>query len=152
MLRDELVDQIAKGRRRDHIYTAAWIAVGLVLAGLLASVIEAGVRAGKRPSFAPPVEVMFLGPVVAVIVAISFTAHRAIAPAVTTISVGGLVCAWLSGAALDRLRAEGRRVRVRAIAHVIACVVAVVALCYIAMMRDGLLDLLIETVRVGPET
>jgi hypothetical protein len=151
VLRDELADQVAQGRRRDHLYIAAWIAVGLVLAGLLASLIEASVRAGTRPSFAPPIEVLFLGPVAAVIIAISFTAHRAIAPAVAIISVGGLVCAWLSGAALDRLRSDDRPIRARAIVHVIACLVAVVALCYIAIMRDGLLDLLIETVRVGPE-
>src|SRR5262249_24598081 len=122
------------------------------LAALIASLVEACVRARERPSLRPPVEVLFLGPVAAVIVGASFTANRAIAPAVTAISIGGLVCAWLSGAALDRLRAHGRPLRARAVAQVIACLLCVAALGYIAMTRDGLVDLLVETVQFGPET
>ena len=39
----------------------------------------------------------------------------------------------------------------RAVAHILACVIAVVAVGYIAMTRDGLVDLLAETVRGGPD-
>ena len=152
VLRDELAGQIRQGRSRDRGYIVAWIAVGLVIAGLFASLIEASRRAGKRPSLVPPIEIIFLAPVAAVIVGVSFTANRVIAPAVATISIGGLICAWLSGAALDLVRASDRPIRARALAHVAGCVVAVAALVYISLMRDGLLDLLIETVRVGPET
>jgi hypothetical protein len=63
-----------------------------------------------------------------------------------------LLCAWLSGAALELVRSSNRPIRARAVAHIAGCVVAIAALVYISMMRDGLLDLLIETVRVGPET
>lgn len=151
VLRDELAGEIRQGRRRDRFYVVAWIAVGLVIAGLFASLVEASRKAGKRLSLVPPIEVMFLAPVAAVIVGVSFTANRVIAPAVVTISIGGLICAWLSGAALDQLRASSRPIRARAVVQVIGCFVAVVALVYISMTRDGLVDLLIETIHVGPE-
>jgi hypothetical protein len=151
ILRDELAGQIEKGRRRDRVYLAAWLVAFGVLAALLASLVEACVRARSRPPLRPPVEVLFLAPVAAVIVGASFTANRAVAPAVTTISIGGLVFAWLSGAALDRLRMHGRPLRTRAVAHVVACLLGVAALGYIAMTRDGLVDLLIETVQFGPQ-
>jgi tetratricopeptide (TPR) repeat protein len=152
VLRDELAGEIRQGRTRDRFYIVAWIGVAVVLAGLVASLIEASRRAGKRPPLVPPIEVMFLAPVAAVIVGVSFTANRVIAPAVATISIGGLVLAWLSGAALDLVRASNRPIRARSLAHVAGCLIAVVALVYISMTRDGLIDLLIETVRVGPET
>ena len=94
---------------------------------------------------------MFLGPVAAVLAAVAFTAHRAIAPAVALISVGGIVVAWLSGATLDLLRVRSRPVRLRAVIHGATCIVGVAALGYIAMMRGDLLEMLVETVRFGPE-
>jgi nitric oxide reductase large subunit len=94
--------------------------------------------------------VWFLAPVAAVIVAASFTAHRAIAPAVLRISIVGVALAWMSGAALDLLRQRGRPVRARAIVHIVACAVAIVSVGYIAITRDGLLDMLAETVQFGP--
>jgi hypothetical protein len=151
-IRDEILDAAARGRLRDRLYAAAWLALGLALAGLLASLIEATLRGGRRfPAARPPVEVLFLAPVGAVIVLASFTAHRAIAPAVTRITLVGLALAWLSGATLDLLRARGRSLRARSIVHVAACAVGVIAIGYIAMTRDGLVDLLAETVKFGPE-
>src|SRR6185503_18804887 len=120
-VKEDLLDGASTGRLRDRLYVAAWI--GLVLASLLllASLIEAIVRGGvRRPALRPPIEVMFLAPVAAVIVAASFTAHRAIAPAVLQISIVGVIAAWVSGAALDLVRSRGRPVRARAIAHVVA--------------------------------
>ena len=58
---------------------AAWIALLLAFAGLAASLAEAALRGGRqRPPLRPPIEVMFLAPIAAVLVAVSFTAHRAI--------------------------------------------------------------------------
>jgi hypothetical protein len=94
---------------------------------------------------------VFLAPVALVLIGVAFTAHRLIAPAVATIALGGLALTWLSGAALDRLRATGRPHRLRSIAHVVACLTGVAALGYVALIRDDLLDLLIATVRFGPE-
>ncbi|MDB4954610.1 MAG: hypothetical protein JWO36_2179 [Myxococcales bacterium] len=150
--RDELVEQIARGRFHDDLYLYAWIALAIALAGLAGSLVEASLRGGRqRPAIRPPVEVMFLAPVACVLIAVAFTAHRAIAPAVLRISIAGIVVAWLSGTTLDLVRARGRSVRARAVAHVLACVIAVAAVGYIAMTRDGLVDLLAETVRGGPD-
>jgi hypothetical protein len=150
-VRADLLEAAARGRRRNSFYVVAWIGLALAIAGLLASLADAVLRGGRRrPALRPPIEVMFLAPVAAVIVAVSFTAHRAIAPAVLRISIVGLALAWLSGAALDLARARGRSVRARAIGHVVACAVGVIAIGYIAVTRDGLLDMLAETVRFGP--
>lgn len=147
----DLVESTARGRLRDRLYTASWIGLPLALLALLASLADAVLRGGlRRPALRPPIEVLFLAPVAAVIVAASFTAHPAIAPAVLRISVAGVALAWISGAALDLARTRGRPVRLRAIGHVLACAIGVVAIGYIAITHDGLLDLLAETVKFGP--
>ena len=86
------------------------------------------------------------------LIGVAFTAHRLIAPAVALISAGGVALTWLSGSALEQLRATGRPRRLRAAGHMLACLAGVAALAYIALTRDNLLDALIETVRFGPET
>jgi tetratricopeptide (TPR) repeat protein len=150
-VRTDLLDAAARGRRRDALYVASWIGLALAMLSLLASLADAVMRGGRRrPALRPPIEVMFLAPVAAVIIAASFTAHRAIAPAVVRISLVGLALAWVSGAALDLLRMRGKSVRARAVIHIVACAVGVLAIGYIAVTRDGLLDMLAETVRFGP--
>jgi len=151
--RDDLLAAAARGRRRRRWYLAAWIAIAGALGVLLGSLVEAIARGprGTRRALRPPVEVVFLAPVALVLIAVAFTAHRLIAPAVAVISGGGLALSWLSGAALEELRASGRSHRLRSIAHVIACLAGVAALAYIALTRDALLDTVLETVRFGPE-
>jgi hypothetical protein len=153
-VRDDLLDEAARGRRRGHWYAGAWIALFGALAGLAGSLLEAALRspAGtRRSALRPPLEAVFLVPVAVVLIGVAFTTHRLIAPAVTTIAAGGLALTWLSGAALERLRVHGRSSRLRTAGHVAACVAGVAALAYIAVTRDHLIDMLIETVRFGPE-
>lgn len=153
-LRDSQLAAAARGRRRDRLYVAAWLALIGAFAALLGSLVEAALRspAGTRWSvLRPPIEAVFLAPVVLVLTGVAFTAHRLIAPAVATISIGGVALTWLSGATLERLRAHDRPRRLRSLAHVLACLVGIAALGYIAMTRDHLLDMLIETVRFGPD-
>jgi hypothetical protein len=94
---------------------------------------------------------LFLAPVAAVLVGVALTTHETIAPAVLTLSIGGLVLAGLSGTALDLLRASDRPLRRRALVHAGLSLIATIALLYISLMRDDLLDMVIETVRFGPE-
>jgi tetratricopeptide (TPR) repeat protein len=150
-VREDLLEEAARGRLRELLYKLSWLGLVVAVAGLLGSLAEAILRGGRRfPPLRPPIEVLFLAPIAAVIVFASFTAHTAIAPAVLRISLVGLALAWLSGASLDLLRARGRAVRLRAVVHVLACAVGVIAMGYIAMTREGLLDTLAETVRFGP--
>jgi hypothetical protein len=99
----------------------------------------------------PPIEVLFLAPVAAVLVGVALTTHVLIAPAVAILVVGGLGLAWLSGAALETARARGRSVQTRIAVHVLASLLTVLALFYVAITRDDLLDMVIETVKFGPE-
>ena len=152
--RDELLAAAARGRRRDRGYVAAWLAIAGALAALLGSLGEAVRRSPTGTRWAalrPPIEVVFVGPIAAVLLGVACTAHRAIAPAVALIAGGGVALAWLSGATLERVRAQGRSRGLRSAAHLIACLAGVAGLGYVALIHGGLLDLLVETVRFGPE-
>ena len=155
IVRDDLLAAAARGRRRARWYLAAQLAIAGALGALLGSLAEAILRSPpgtRRAALRPPIEIAYLAPVAAVLVGVAFTAHRLIAPAVATISAGGIALTWLSGATLEQLRSHGRPHRLRAAGHVLACLAGVAALAYIALTRDNLLDALIETVRFGPET
>jgi hypothetical protein len=152
VLRDELLESAARGRFRDRMLLLAWIVLGLAAMGLAASLAEAALRGGRRrPVLRPPIEVVFMVPVAFVLGAVALTTHQLIAPAVIALSVGGLALAWISGATLDTLRARNRPTQRRALGHAGLCLLAIVALLYILLMHDNLLDMVIETVRFGPE-
>lgn len=152
VLRDELLDRIHRGRRLDFWYRVSWVLLVGCLAGLIASLLEAGLRGGKRkPRLRPPVEVMYLFPIGAVLVGVALTTHRAIAPAVFVLSIGGLVLAWLSGITLELLRSRRRGIALRAAIHVALCFGAVTSLVYITLTHNDLLDMMIETVQFGPD-
>lgn len=151
VMSEELLATAAAGRRRDLWYIIAWLAVVAALAGLGASFADALRRAPPPRRVRLPSELIFLAPVAAVMIGVALTTHETIAPAVTIVSAGGLLLAGVSGATLDLLRAAGRPMRRRAVLHVGICFVAVVALLFIALVRDHLLELVIETVRFGPE-
>jgi len=153
-IRDEVLAAAASGRRRARWYVGAWLALAGTLAALIGSLVEAALRSPpgrRRAVLRPPIEVAYLAPIAAVLIGVAFTAHRLIAPAVAAISAGGVALSWLSGAALEQLRVDGRARRLRTVGHIAACVIAVAALAYIALTRDGLVDALIETVRFGPD-
>ncbi len=152
LVRTDMIAAAARGRQRDRLYRDAFLALAAAIAALLASLADAALRGGRTGiSFRPATEVLFLAPVSGVLVLLAFTAHRAIAPAVARISVVGVVLAYLSGVALDTARARGRATRLRGLGHLVACAVGVAAIGYIAVMRDGLLDMVLETVQFGPE-
>jgi tetratricopeptide (TPR) repeat protein len=143
--RDELIASARQGERRETIGLATWLALGLALLVLLASLADAALRGGwKRPRLRPPVEVMFLAPIAALVTGIAFATQRVIAPAIARITVTGVVLAWLSGAALDLLRQRNRSTRGRSLVHVVACALGVLATAYLAIVAGGLLDILID--------
>jgi hypothetical protein len=151
-VRDDLVRALARGRFRAHLYIAAWLALAITMVLLIGSLLEAILRGGRRwPRVRPPIEIWFLGPVALVLAGASFTANQAIAPAVLRIALTGIVLAWISGATLDLLRTRGRAMRLRSLGHIALCALGVIAVAYIALAGSGLLDMLAETVRFGPE-
>jgi hypothetical protein len=50
-----------------------------------------------------------------------------------------------------RRQPHGCSRRLRSIVHVIACLAGVAGLAYVALTHGGLLDMLAETVRFGPD-
>jgi hypothetical protein len=147
----DLLSAARRGRIREGLYSAAWIGLLLACALLLVSLVEASLRGGRRrPALRPSIEVIFFAPVAFVIIAGAYLSQRVIAPTVLRICAGGLVLAHLSGITLDLLRTRGRPVRLRAVLHVLACAIAILAIGYIAITRDGLIDMFVETVKYGP--
>ena len=152
LVRAELLAAARAGRGHLRLELAAELALALAFALLALSLVEAAARGGwQRPSLKPPLELWFAAPITAVLIAVAETAQHLIAPAVVRISLVGLGVAWLSGAGLALLRARGRATRLRSIAHVAACTIAVASVAYLALAHDDLLEQLIETVRFGPE-
>jgi tetratricopeptide (TPR) repeat protein len=152
IVRDDLLRLARRGRTIDRFHVLAWIVILVGFAAMIGSFVEATVRGGRdRPALRPPIEVVFLLPIAAVLVGVALTTHQLVAPAVLMLSIGGLLLAWLSGATLDTLRRRGRAVRGRALLHVAICFFAVLGLGYVSLVRDNLLDMVIETVRFGPE-
>lgn len=147
---DALYD-VERMRLRAQIYLGAFALLGLIAIALTLSLRNAAGSnaAAVRALWPPPTEVLFMVPIAALLIGAGYSDFYAIGPAVAIVTIGGIAVTWLSGAALAAapqpcgpLRASG---------HVIGSLTAVLALCYIALHRGHLLDLLIETVRFGPD-
>jgi hypothetical protein len=151
-IKRDLLTAAARGQTRVRLYDLSWIVLVIVCIALLASGAEAMLRGGLRwPAVRPPVEVLFLAPLAIVVAAITYATQRTIWPAVLRITLVGIALTWLSGLTLDLMRARDRSVRVRALLHVLACAAGILAIGYISVMRDGLIEMFVETLRYGPE-
>ena len=143
--------QLQVAQVRNRLFVVAIAALALVLALLLVLLRSA---AGSwlsmlRALAKPPTEIVFMLPVATLLVGASFTSHFAIGPAVVTICGIGVMLTWLSATSLRQR--SGNRSRAVAGTHAVACMIGVVAACYIALHRQGLLDMLVETIRLGPD-
>jgi tetratricopeptide (TPR) repeat protein len=149
---DEALAAVERTRTRARWYMACAIVAGAGFLALLASLLLAAgsPRAALRALWPPPSEVLYLVPIGIFLSAVSYTDYQGLGPAVTLVSTGGVVAAWLSGAGLI-LRAEARSRRAFALAHALCAGVAVLALLYIAMYATELLDPMLDTLRYGPE-
>ena len=101
--------------------------------------------APTRRSARPPFEALYLIPVAALFVVISFSENAVLGHAIQIILGGGLAVAWLSGAILSLAPVTPRR----AAAHVAAALSAMTAIALVAILREGLADLLLQTIRYG---
>jgi hypothetical protein len=133
-----------------------WVAIAVLVALLALATIAMRHAAGSwssagRRVLRPPAEALFFIPIAIVLVVVAATGNPLAARAVCSIAVAGAVTAWLSGVLLDAVRARTGRVgRRRALAHTAAAALAVAAATYVAIDRDHVVDLVIETWREGP--
>jgi hypothetical protein len=142
--------EIEQGRARWLLRIAAWIALALLaLAGALLIVRATGsARAALRALARPPIELAFYLPCAAVVVAMSAGGNPLIATAVRRVAIGGALLAWFSAVVL---RALPPRRRIHAALHLAAIAVAGLAVVYLSVSTDRLVDILLETWRTGPE-
>ncbi len=98
-----------------------------------------------------PLELAYYVPVAALFVAAALTENRAIGIATSGIAIGGAALVWVTSLAFAaRLELGPMSVAARA-GRAAAVAVAVVALMFLAVQATGLTDIVLETIRSGPE-
>lgn len=106
-------------------------------------------RAAARALWPPPPEVIYLAPVALVLGIVAETGNLLAARAVQLVLLGAVVITWLSGTGLELARRKGA-IGVRVVVfHAAITALAAMALVYSAVMREQLLDVLVETWRRG---
>lgn len=143
----EGLDDVAKMRLQARLIFAAWIILAVVLLIGLAGAwwLGGGVRPALRGLARPPVEVWFFLPVAAVIAGVALTGNFLVELAVREILLGGLALTWVGGGTLEMARRRGRLRWPIVLVHLVATTAAVVAICYLAVMNDRLIDMIAET-------
>jgi hypothetical protein len=98
-----------------------------------------------------PTEVLYYLPVAALFVVAGATENAAIGWATAAIAVGGAAVIWLGAALTARRLERGPVPTVGRLARSAATALAVLAVAYLAVQSTGLTDLVVETLRAGPE-
>lgn len=144
--RESGLGRVAAARGRARWELLAWLVLGT---SAVAAVVATRRAAGSfRTLLRPPIEVIFLLPFALLFIAAASSENVSMTRAVVGVCGGGLVCAWLSGVSLQAARpARGTRVMVTAL----LAASSIAAICYISIVRAGLHDFLVETLRFGPE-
>jgi hypothetical protein len=148
-LRREALRELERARGRSRFALGAWILALVGILALCATILLAtrSARGALRALWPPPGEVLYLAPVAAILSATAFTGYDGLGPAVTTVSLAGVLVAWLSGAGL---RLAAGRIRIVAV-HAVAAAAVVVAAIYLALYRNRLIDPVLDTLRFGPD-
>jgi len=152
---DEALAGVNQVRGRSRWFSLSALLTGAGFLALALSLLRGarGPRAALRALWPPPTEILYLLPVAVLLCAVSYTDYQGLGPAVTIVSTGGVVAAWLSGAGLVvRRAAGGGRATGAAIAHAAVAGIIVLALLYAAVYTTNLIDPVAETLRYGPES
>ena len=146
----ELSGLLRDSRARARLVTLCYVAIVSMLLILVFMLYRGCQSIGElaRQLRSPPIEVLYMLPFAVLLTVMAFTGHEEIGPAVTIICGGSLVVTWLSGAALRSL-APLNLLRTSICGG--AALIATLSLCYLALHRGQLLDLIETTVRFGPE-
>ncbi|HEY1552631.1 MAG TPA: hypothetical protein VGG28_32605, partial [Kofleriaceae bacterium] len=136
-LRAQLDHELARADWRRRFRLISWLVLAAL--GLAAIVGLVRRRASWRAMIVPPVEVLFLAPIAAVLIGVAATGNPLVSRAVRVISIAGVAVAWISAAL-------GRATLVRAL----LAALAVIAATYLACDHDRMIDIVIETWHSGP--
>jgi tetratricopeptide (TPR) repeat protein len=150
----ELGETLGRAEVRRDVRWAVLAVLGvLALASVVVLRRAAGSwrAAGKRLA-RPPIEAIFLLPIAIGFVIVAQTGNPLVARSVRMIAIAGVAIAWISGALLDAVRARrGSLGRRRAVAHALLAALAALGIAFLAVDRDHVVDLIIETWHEGPE-
>ncbi len=148
---DRALDDLATLRLRQRLVYLAWALIAAALVTFVGWARRScGTwRAAARALTRPPLEVIYFAPVALLLVATSLTGNRLVERAVETILLGGLVAAWGAGAGLEAARRHGRLTLAAAASHVAAAGAIVLAVVYLALLDDRLIDMIKETLTHG---
>lgn len=129
----------------------SWVARGALLAAAVVAALvlrrrRGGWGAAARGLWPPPVEVAYLAPVAVVITFVAETGNPLAARAAELMLAGALAIGWLSGAVARAAPRPPWRGRVLHLAIVLAATAAVV---YLAVVSEGLWELLVQTWQRG---
>lgn len=149
----EGLEDVDKLRTRQQLILGAWIVLAAGLLLVLAGIwwFAGGVRPALRALARPPIEVWYFLPVAATIYVFALTGNFLVEIAVRQILLGGLAVTWLGGATVVLARRRGRLGLPVVFVHVVATTAAIAAICYLAVMNDGLIGMLAETWHHGHE-
>jgi tetratricopeptide (TPR) repeat protein len=106
-------------------------------------------RAAARALWPPPLEVVYLAPVALVLGVVAETGNLLAARAVQLVLFGAVAITWLSGTGLELARKKGAIGARVIVLHAVLAALATLALIYSAVMREQLIDVLVETWRRG---
>jgi tetratricopeptide (TPR) repeat protein len=141
-LRAQLDHELARADWRRRFREVSWLALAALAIAAIVGIARR--RASWRVMLVPPVEVLFLAPVAAVLIGVAATGNPLVSRAVRVISIAGVAVAWIA-AALGPPPS-----RARAALRAVLAAIAVLAATYLACDHDRMIDIVIETWHSGP--
>jgi len=151
-LRSELAAEIDRLATQARVVLAARIVALLALLVLLGSLVTAAGSLGAAVrSLRPPLDVWYVAPVLGVVALAAATGFTGIGRAVAFIASAGVAVTWLSAAALDVAATRGRRSRWRPLVHAVVAPALVLAIATSVLLAGDLADLVLATLREGPD-
>ncbi len=96
----------------------------------------------------PPIEFYYLLPFAALFVIMAMTGHEEVGPAILIISAGSLLVTWVAGTTMASMQPFRLK---NAIVCASLATAATASLCYYALYRSHLLELVATTITFGPE-
>lgn len=98
-----------------------------------------------------PTEILYYGPVALLFVVAALTENRLIGIATSLIAVGGGMIVWVSSAGSEARLERGPMGRWELLLRAFAVAFAAVFVVFLAVQATGLTDLVVETLKTGPE-